>query len=358
MPLQGSGSISISELATEFGGQAPHSLSEYYKSAGLVPSQRAISDSESYTSLVTGDQIASTGLYVNGNTDSKSCTDATFVAQTASDDGGDEEYDIYSSKNSSSTAETVATTITIASGTYVNISIRGYQRYYTGDIAGHNSNIYVAFWGDGTAPARDIGVDFRTVSSGHVYTTGLEVCHEVTAGQASDFAFTNSTAKDLSSIGYQSYTINTNNEGWQPRPAQNNANAYFDVTIKGYATQATTIKLVALHDYGSAQNGSFLHLNGPATGTDPDAGGTYNHITQSSSLTMNQFKAYNTNSYALSVNGTSIPANTPSGSAVLFADNLLTTNVTASVTGNQPLNADVPTSGTISLTDFYSSEDE
>ena len=31
MPLQSSGAISISQIATEFGGTAPHSLSEYYR---------------------------------------------------------------------------------------------------------------------------------------------------------------------------------------------------------------------------------------------------------------------------------------------------------------------------------------
>lgn len=39
MTLQSSGSvISLSQIASEFGGSAPHSMSEYYKNAGLVPS--------------------------------------------------------------------------------------------------------------------------------------------------------------------------------------------------------------------------------------------------------------------------------------------------------------------------------
>lgn len=37
MPLQTSGAISINDIATEFGGTAPHSLSEYYAGGGLVP---------------------------------------------------------------------------------------------------------------------------------------------------------------------------------------------------------------------------------------------------------------------------------------------------------------------------------
>lgn len=358
MPLQGSGSISISELATEFGGQAPHSLSEYYKSAGLVPSQRAITGSESYTSLVTGDQIASTGIYVNGNTDSKTCTDATYVGQTIGSNGGDRELVVTSSSNSSLTSEDGATSITIGAGEYVNISIRAYMRYEQITISSVLYNRLLGFFGDGNASARRFAFDFRTASSGEVYTTGVEMCHEFTAGQSSDFVITNSTSKDLSAISRNNYTINTGNDGWQARPTKGAGNTFFDITIKGYASEATTIKMVAVQDFTSAQDAGALHFQGTETGTDPDDGGTYTSVTENSSITMNQFKAYNNNSYALSVNGTSIPANTPSGSAVLFADNLVNASVTASVTGNQPLNADVPTSGAISLTDFYSSEDE
>ena len=36
MALQSSGSISLNDIATEFGGSTPHSLSEYYRNGGLV----------------------------------------------------------------------------------------------------------------------------------------------------------------------------------------------------------------------------------------------------------------------------------------------------------------------------------
>lgn len=42
MPLQTSGPISLSNVATEFGGTAPHSMSEYYGAAAGIPSQGAI----------------------------------------------------------------------------------------------------------------------------------------------------------------------------------------------------------------------------------------------------------------------------------------------------------------------------
>lgn len=38
MTLQSSGAISLANLASEYGGSAPHSLNEYYKGGGLVPS--------------------------------------------------------------------------------------------------------------------------------------------------------------------------------------------------------------------------------------------------------------------------------------------------------------------------------
>ena len=38
MALQSSGAISLNDIATEFGGSTPHSLSEYYRDGGLVTS--------------------------------------------------------------------------------------------------------------------------------------------------------------------------------------------------------------------------------------------------------------------------------------------------------------------------------
>lgn len=41
MALQTSGAISLLNIATEFGGTSPHSLSEYYRGGGLVPNTPA-----------------------------------------------------------------------------------------------------------------------------------------------------------------------------------------------------------------------------------------------------------------------------------------------------------------------------
>lgn len=48
MALQSSGQISLLNVATEFGGSAPHSLSEYYGAAAGVPSSGTISLSNFY----------------------------------------------------------------------------------------------------------------------------------------------------------------------------------------------------------------------------------------------------------------------------------------------------------------------
>lgn len=44
MALQGSGTITLNDIAGEFGGSTPHSISEYYRSGGLVPNSGANSN--------------------------------------------------------------------------------------------------------------------------------------------------------------------------------------------------------------------------------------------------------------------------------------------------------------------------
>lgn len=56
MPLQTSGQISLSEIATEFGGTTPHSMSEYYAAATGVPASGTLEMSDFY-----GTSAAATG---------------------------------------------------------------------------------------------------------------------------------------------------------------------------------------------------------------------------------------------------------------------------------------------------------
>ena len=67
MALQSSGAISLANIATEFGGSTPHSLSEYYGVATGVPSSGTISFDDFYgtSSVVTVTRSSSCLLYTS-----------------------------------------------------------------------------------------------------------------------------------------------------------------------------------------------------------------------------------------------------------------------------------------------------
>lgn len=63
MALQSQGSISLNDIATEFGGSTPHSLSEYYGAADGIPSSGSISFSQFYgKSAITYHTISNGGV--------------------------------------------------------------------------------------------------------------------------------------------------------------------------------------------------------------------------------------------------------------------------------------------------------
>jgi hypothetical protein len=61
MAIPGSGQIDLTDLADEFGGTAPHGLSEYYRGGGLVP------DSPTNSAIPTSGQIALGNFYGSAN---------------------------------------------------------------------------------------------------------------------------------------------------------------------------------------------------------------------------------------------------------------------------------------------------
>ena len=67
MPLPSSGTISMSQIAAEFGGSTPHSLSEYYGAASGIPSSGTISMShfhgKSANASASGGSVTTTGGY-------------------------------------------------------------------------------------------------------------------------------------------------------------------------------------------------------------------------------------------------------------------------------------------------------
>lgn len=77
MALQSSGAISLSQIAAEFGGSTPHSLSEYYGAAAGVPSSGAIDFADFYG---TASGPATSGLLFN--LDARSSSSYTSGATT------------------------------------------------------------------------------------------------------------------------------------------------------------------------------------------------------------------------------------------------------------------------------------
>jgi len=67
MTLQSSGAISLANIASEFGGSTPHSLSEYYSAASGIPSSGTISISQFYgksaNPSASGGSVYTTGGY-------------------------------------------------------------------------------------------------------------------------------------------------------------------------------------------------------------------------------------------------------------------------------------------------------
>lgn len=69
MAMQGSGQIKLSEIASEFGGTAPHNMSEYYSAAAGVPSSGQLSSSDFYGTsnalyvVATGGTVTTDGDY-------------------------------------------------------------------------------------------------------------------------------------------------------------------------------------------------------------------------------------------------------------------------------------------------------
>jgi len=87
MTIQASGQIKLSEVATEFGGTAPHALSEYYDSDTGVPASGQIKISEFYSTANAVTFTFSgnyTGFNLKGYMDSNSITAKPIINVTYS----------------------------------------------------------------------------------------------------------------------------------------------------------------------------------------------------------------------------------------------------------------------------------
>ena len=104
MPIPGPGTaISINTIVAEFGGTAPHSLSEYYRGGGLVP------NTPGNAAIPTSGQIAMGNFYGSAN--------RTAVALTIS--GNTYSYDVYANRGPTYVAGASDITVTVNPGVTV-----------------------------------------------------------------------------------------------------------------------------------------------------------------------------------------------------------------------------------------------
>jgi len=157
MALQSSGSISLSEIAAEFGGSTPHSLSEYYAAASGVPSSGALDFSDFYgTSSSSGPP--SSGLimhmepsaYSSGSTwnDSEGTNNQMTKVGSPSYTSSSPEY--FTTSNSNHWQVTTRPTGSYSSATFIAWVYRG---------ASKTQGIFDIRYGNGTSFGMEVGYD-------------------------------------------------------------------------------------------------------------------------------------------------------------------------------------------------------
>ena len=146
MTLQSSGAISLSNIAGEFGGSTPHSLSEYYRGGGLVPAHAGT------VGIPTGGAISMSNFY--GKTATAPVDNViSFTVQTYSVGSGKNVFTVYGANGSMSDGSVVTnngTSLTIANVEISSFGLTGisfdfgggsnsgsaYYAYNTGAIRG------------------------------------------------------------------------------------------------------------------------------------------------------------------------------------------------------------------------------
>ena len=319
MPLQGSGSISISEIVAEFGGTAPHSLSEYYKDGDNVPSTKAISASATKsTDGDTDDFGGVTGLTVTRATDS-------VTAPSGSGTGSGSAGGITVTVSSSGTfvkdlgSQTVQDEFQSSLSVTAGNRVRATWSYIGGGFAA------ITFQDNGSPPS-NVGSASITSSGGTatVPSGAVKATFSVGGGGGANGGAYTLTHQNPSATAYQIQFNNTN----------------------AYAVSLT-----------SSSTGGARTLSASSGNVTVQAGSTTDNqdwTIASTAPTVYDFSVTN----GTGVDGTANSTSVANGATVTISDNQGSSSLAVSWSATETINADVPTSGAISMTDFYNAEDE
>ena len=143
MALQSSGAISLADLATEFGGTAPHSMSEYYLNGGLVSSNNTgVPTSGAITLANFYSAFAAIVLDITSNTsDYNILTAATAAGYNAASDTTPIIVNVAAgvTVNGSSTYAMRTGALNADSDLTINVAATASVEGYTGATGGYDS---------------------------------------------------------------------------------------------------------------------------------------------------------------------------------------------------------------------------
>ena len=306
MALQGSGAISLNEIAAEFGGTAPHSMSEYLKGGDNVPS------------TLSGSSTVDASTTLGDNTDFGNLPNFTY---NVSINGGSDLTTGFSNQIHTET------TVVGSATAYPYIAGQAFRFNYRNDTSSFTATADIrGYFTPGTV---DLTVDengdmacLKSLASGVLSNIGSNESNGkmkvIVSLTASDCSISDTTGDPANAIYVRARDIGRVSSESRPITVQTTGTGVFYVKsfsngVNGKAYQHTTTQKNLLHKF---TNGT---------------GGTVS--VDSVNITTSQQEQ-------------NPPTNGTSGSGLANPQFAL-------VYSNVAINANVPTRGKVSMTDFY-----
>ena len=383
MPIQGSGAISISDLVGEFAGQAPHSLTEYYRNGSLVDSTRNVTGSATKSDGGTTTDFAGvTGLSVSRTTGTVNATNMTlsgssvtvpagaYVDFTIRRRGGRNSSTAISRGNIAQGPDAnpvynsgwliYETTLNVSGGSGSGLEARSQHSVYSGPYIQTSHTYYHGRMSSSNEAA--YGVPVRYINNTKVFWPGSQAIEQ------GDFAMDPTELFDNGPANL------TKNSPYVNLPTSNTARTkhwgYMTGEPAGTPYRLLRVDVsLRIRGYNNSGSSKTLTFGGTTTMSGQSIGGstTNSHTPVNSlSITANSGGTQTVYTYAVTNNTGSSGTVTVGGVDTVIA-NGATTNVSTNNSSSSlaisfqstvTLNSSVPTSGAISLTDFYGAEEQ
>jgi len=381
MPIQGSGAISITDLVSEFAGQAPHSLTEYYRNGSLVDSTRNVTGSATKSDGGTTTDFAGvTGLSVSRTTGTVNATNMTlsgssvtvpagaYVDFTIRRRGGRNSSTSISRNNVSQGADAnpvynsgwliYETTLNVSGGSGSGLEARSQHSVYSGPYIQTSHTYYHARMSSDNESS--YGVPVRYINNTKVFWPGSTAIEQGDGELAEVFDF--GSANLTKNSPYTNLPISST--------ARTKHRGYMTGELAGTPYRLLRVDVsLRIRGYNNSGSSKTLTFGGNTSMSGQSIGGsaTNNHTPVNNlSITANSGGTQTVYTYAVTNNTGSSGTVTVGGVDTVIA-NGATTNVSTNNSSSSlaisfqstvTLNSNVPTSGAISLTDFYGAEEQ